>query len=482
MRTIFDLLLLGATTGLIGWLAAKGKFSGWFRQNRASSPAPLKIAELLRRHFAGLGLEQLAIAERKFPYRVRVDLQQAAETLFAADGESSYFCGVHKEYSHETLTFRSLFVDGQFPAVACPPEYEEIDVGDPSPRRCLKTGLWLLQRDGVRIAAICTSSSQHGVETGVQIQIAAPRDEASIEAVRRAFAAMEAAVAEAGSYRGKVLSLEQEQSYFGHARGVLVHRLRTVQAEELILPAATLQLLQRNVQHFVEQRPRLAKLGQATKKGLLFYGPPGTGKTHTIHYLAGSLPGHTTLLITADQVGLLGEYMALARLLQPSVVVMEDVDLVARDRNEMGVCEEILLNKLLNEMDGLKAQADVLFILTTNRPQAIEAALAARPGRIDQAIEFPLPDDLGRARLARLYAGTAPTSDRLIEGIVQKTEGVSAAFIKELMRRSTQFSLERCDGASLEICDVDSALDEMLFRGGSLNAELLGAASRVGGS
>src|SRR5204863_8458955 len=68
------------------------------------------------------------------------------------------------------------------------------------------------------------------------------------------------------------------------------------------------------------------------------------------------------------------------------MVVIEDVDLIARAREEMrGACEESLLNKLLNEMDGLREDADVLFILTTNRPDQLEAALASRPGRIDQA-------------------------------------------------------------------------------------------------
>jgi AAA+ superfamily predicted ATPase len=63
----------------------------------------------------------------------------------------------------------------------------------------------------------------------------------------------------------------------------------------------------------------------------------------------------------------------------------------------------LLLNRLLNEMDGLREGSEILFILTTNRPEALEAALASRPGRIDQAIEFPLPDDTGRARLLELY-------------------------------------------------------------------------------
>ena len=46
-------------------------------------------------------------------------------------------------------------------------------------------------------------------------------------------------------------------------------------------------------------------------------------------------------------------------------------------------CEEVLLNKLLHEMDGLRADAEILFILTTTRPEALEAALASRPGRVD---------------------------------------------------------------------------------------------------
>ncbi len=194
-------------------------------------------------------------------------------------------------------------------------------------------------------------------------------------------------------------------------------------------------------------------------------------------YLAGSLPGHTTLLISAEQVGLLSEYMILARLLQPSVVVMEDADLIARERSQMGVCEEVLLNKLLNEMDGLKEDADILFILTSNRPETLEAALTSRPGRIDQAIEFPLPDEEGREKLIRLYSQGTDLHDDLVQTVVKRTDRVSPAFIKELMRRSVQFHLEQSDAGAPELSDVESALEEMLFSGGSLNAKLLGAAT-----
>ena len=168
--------------------------------------------------------------------------------------------------------------------------------------------------------------------------------------------------------------------------------------------------------------------------------------------------------------------MTLARLLQPSIVVIEDVDLIARDRANMNsTCEEVMLNKLLNEMDGLKQESDILFILTTNRPESLEAALASRPGRVDQAIEYPLPDDIGRRKLVRLYSEGVNLTDEVVAEIVRRTEGVSPAFIKELMRRSVQFHIERNGTGEISKEDVTGALDEMLVAGGALNLKLLGA-------
>lgn len=116
-----------------------------------------------------------------------------------------------------------------------------------------------------------------------------------------------------------------------------------------------------------------------------------------------------------------------------------------------------------------------VFILTTNRPEALEAALASRPGRVDQAIEFPLPDDIGREKLVTLYAKGARLPAEVLTEIVRRTQGVSAAFIKELLRRIIQFHIERNGDSEINRTDVDLALDEMLFSGGSLNLKLLGA-------
>ncbi len=163
------------------------------------------------------------------------------------------------------------------------------------------------------------------------------------------------------------------------------------------------------------------------------------------------------------------------------MIVNEDVDLIARTRETMhGPCDESILNKLLNEMDGLREDAAVLFVLTTNRPEALEAALASRPGRVDQAIEFPLPDENGRRLLVRLYASGLPLEDSVVETVVRRTERASAAFIKELMQRAAQFYIQNGGNGNLQIDEMNSALEEMLFAGGSLNAKLLGAEAVAG--
>jgi len=103
-------------------------------------------------------------------------------------------------------------------------------------------------------------------------------------------------------------------------------------------------------------------------------------------------------------------------------------------------------------------------------------------GRVDQAIEFPLPDADGRRKLVRLYARGVELTDDVVETIVRKTNKSSAAFIRELMRRSAQYHVQANGEGVLALERVESALDEMLFSGGSLNLKLLGGALSDGAS
>jgi len=432
------------------------------------------VSSALNQHFGKSALHELVTATREFPATARLDLPAAFSEVLTGPREPEKLLAAHAAHSFETVTFSHLLVERDNAVLVAPLQYDEIDTGEALPSPCLRNALWLCCDDGFPFALFLSRVQRYGRQAGLHLELAVLPGERGLELSRRLLDQIARKVTQTGSYRGKVLSLEVSDNYSGAVEGIRVHRLKTVRRDEVILPEKTLGLLERNVTRFIDQRDKLHQMRLGIKKRLLFYGPPGTGKTHTVHYLASQMKDHTTLLITASQVALLDEYMQLARFLQPAMVVIEDVDLIARARTSMrNACEESMLNRLLNEMDGLREDAKVLFVLTTNRPDQLEEALTSRPGRIDQAIEFPLPDDDGRRKLIHLYSGGLKLSDGLLALLIRKTKGGSGAFIKELMRRSAQFLVET---GEKELSDrhLESALDEMLFSGGSLNAKLLG--------
>ena len=185
------------------------------------------------------------------------------------------------------------------------------------------------------------------------------------------------------------------------------------------------------------------------------------------------------MLLTGGGLGMVRAACSLARMLQPSVVILEDVDLVAQHRMYSDYGNPLLFD-VLNEMDGMDEDADVAFLLTTNRADLLEPALAARPGRIDLAVEVPLPDDDARRRLFELYARGVDIRVDDVASVVRATRGVTASFMKELLRAaSLSAALRAADGAILVVdADVRDALEGLLDESNTLTRLLLGAAGQ----
>lgn len=182
-------------------------------------------------------------------------------------------------------------------------------------------------------------------------------------------------------YRGRVISLSPGRMHMGPQTLVAFHHLPTVRREDVVLPEAVLERIERHTFVFSEHADRLRAVGRSFKRGMLLYRAPGIGKTLTLMYLIGHMPGRTLLLTTGLGVGLLQPVMQMARDLAPAMVVLEDVDLIAEERGmQHSHSRGGLLFELLNELDGLQDDADVIFALTTNRPEILEPALVARPG------------------------------------------------------------------------------------------------------
>jgi ATP-dependent 26S proteasome regulatory subunit len=118
-----------------------------------------------------------------------------------------------------------------------------------------------------------------------------------------------------------------------------------------------------------------------------------------------------------------------------------------------------------------------LFLLTTNRADLLEPALAARPGRVDVAVEIALPDAPARERLLSLYGQNVPLAltEEDVHLAIERTEGTTASFLKELIRRSVlealhdDLALTAVTGAHLA-----RALDDLLDSAQAMTRTLLG--------
>jgi cell division protease FtsH len=201
-------------------------------------------------------------------------------------------------------------------------------------------------------------------------------------------------------YRGCVLAVTQgdEHNPFSNDLSLQLIESSPLGREDLVLPDGVLERIERHTIDFGRYVARLSAAGRALRRGVLLYGPPGTGKTHTIRYLSSAMTGRTTFIISGAAFGVLGPICKLARDLAPSMVVLEDVDLVALERSMPGPGQNPLLFTLMNEMYGIGADADVVFLLTTNRADLIEPALSARPATGDRRPATGRPGDRGGPR------------------------------------------------------------------------------------
>jgi len=317
-----------------------------------------------------------------------------------------------------------------------PPEaarqYEAVDIGLAEPLPCLRAGIVLTTFDGEPVAIMAYISHRHMPE--LLIEVVGSTELAVNGFVERLRRLMD----EHNVMRGKVMTF----SFGRHGEfGMTFTTIEPIGRDQVIIPSADLDAIEQHAIGISDHRDELIAAGQHVKRGLLLYGPPGTGKTHTLSYLLYRMRGRTTVILSGAAVGAVGQAGTIARALQPATIVIEDVDLIGMDRTLPGGDHNAILFQLLNEMDGLSADADVLFILTTNRVDMLEPALSARPGRIDQAIEIVLPDEDARRRLLELYLPDRIDAD-VTDRVVARTNGVAAAFIKELARRTTLAALQ----------------------------------------
>jgi SpoVK/Ycf46/Vps4 family AAA+-type ATPase len=164
------------------------------------------------------------------------------------------------------------------------------------------------------------------------------------------------------------------------------------------------------------------------KRGVLLYGPPGTGKTTLIREVAASAVFNGGIVLRLCDLDELPTAIHLIREVQPDAritVVIEDIEKWIRCNQE---------EELLDLLDGMQAVNNTLFIATTNHMSALPKRLTNRPSRFDTVISIGYPDTAARRKYITSVLPEASAAK--IENLVQKTNGMSMAHIKEAIIRS----------------------------------------------
>ncbi|MBO0771666.1 MAG: 26S protease regulatory subunit, partial [Actinobacteria bacterium] len=396
------------------------------------------VASLLRAHL-GPRAAGLPVASGCWPAYEHVNLQLAVDTWLSAPGRTHDLTGITWPLRQQPPGLADLLADGPargMPAAGAGSVRTVALAAGPGgvTRSCVEWGLYLVTSNGQRLALLLRPGGPGSgdVRPELILEVAGPRQR-DIDAV---LAEIRQLAVTRSVFRGQVIAFGADVFGPGHAGPLTFLDRPAVPREQVILPSGLLSGIEAQVLGIARHARQLQANGQHLKRGILLHGPPGTGKTHTVRYLLGQLPGRTVVVVTGEALQTVREACAVARALQPSVVVVEDVDLIAEDRGAGQAEAHPLLFQLLNEMDGLAADADVTFLLTTNRVDLLEPALAERPGRVDHAARLPLPDAPARRRLLRLYRGSLHLDLAQPEAVISRTDGVTASFMKELLRRA----------------------------------------------
>lgn len=346
-------------------------------------------------------------------------------------------------------------------------DYVSVPVGPDERRKVVSFGIWLLTFEREKLAVLFRGPNPQYGQDETKIEVLCADDNVSDTLI----GVISRLSNEKSTLRGQMISLGGSD-YDDSTKLLTFHARPRIGAADVILPGSTLARIERHVLGMGRYAETLKAAGQHLKRGVLLYGPPGTGKTHTVRYLAGQATDSTIIMLSGSALSAISYAAETARALQPSIVVLEDCDLVAQDRDYMEGGSEPLLFNLLDTLDGLAEDSDVAFVLTTNRADLLEPALSQRPGRVDLAAEIPLPDTAARRELFGLYAQMLGFSDDALAEAAERTDGTPASYAKELIRRTVLIAAEQDRAPNDD--DLLAAISELRADSEAFTRSLLG--------
>lgn len=420
--------------------------------------------------------DQWPVLSRVYPLYKWVDLYRAADAISAQYGSRTKLLTEHN-MPLKYLLQESFIESLRMPLK--PPTMMPRKVSPTEETFLPSDTVWLLRDpaklpDGAIVRVHLISYNQM-----VQLEVAA-RD---ADVATKIIDALLDRAAENSIYRRRIISpvfQRQVKSSFrddeGNAGFDLVFEPDPlVTDDKIILDEQVRRVVERTVIDFHMRRAELMAYGLPGRRGILFYGPPGTGKTYTCKYIAHKLESATTIIATGHALTQIKAVCDLAKMFQPALVILEDVDLMFAEREVNPYTP--LLGDLLDELDGFQQNDQIIFVLTTNAIERVEGAIKNRPGRISQCIYLGPPNAKLRREYMMVLLKQYNTSAVNLDTVIAETEGVSQAFLKEMIFRAVQISTERNldgEGVVLQQTDLTGALAEMTSGGGRFGKRIVG--------
>src|SRR5258708_1319076 len=328
-------------------------FKGFMDQMAAQAPAedPVFLTRL-RQHFSAEPGANPIVGEQ-FEPSDHPNVQRALEAYVSECNCSTELIGItgDQSFAYTGIALAQLIMParpglwGGAAATQGPVQYINIPLEDGQVMACVQCALYLIAEGERRLVVLVHRPADMGVSSKVNVEVMGV-DRSQAEAF---LADLRLLIRKRNVYRSRVLSLSTDQR---EGTKVQFHRLPAITPDQIILPEGLLRRIERQTIGFGKHSAQLLAMGRHLKRGLLLHGAPGTGKTLTAMYLASQMRERTVLLLTGRGMGLIEQSCAMARLLQPSIVVLEDVDLIAEERTREGACAAVLF-ELLNQMDGL---------------------------------------------------------------------------------------------------------------------------------
>ena len=224
---------------------------------------------------------------------------------------------------------------------------------------------------------------------------------------------------------------------------------------------------------FLKDNRRFAQMGARIPKGVLLVGPPGTGKTLLARAVAGEAKVPFFSISGSDFVEMfvgvgasrVRDLFEQAKKNAPCIIFIDEIDAVGRQRGAGlggGHDErEQTLNQLLVEMDGFDANAGIIMIAATNRPDILDPALL-RPGRFDRQILVNRPDIRGREEILNVHARNKPLDESVkLSVVAQRTTGFSGADLENLLNEAALLAA-RENKRKITMLEIDEAVDRVI--------------------